>query len=222
MLRECPIDHRCMKRIEVDAVLRSVTGHLESPPSMRRAVFLDRDGTLIEESGYLDRLERLVFFPYSVDAVRVLNRAGFLVVIVTNQAGIARGIVKESFVAEAHRHIADRVAGRRRDASTASTTVRTTRPGRSSQYRTVCDCRKPAAGAAAPGRGRSRHRSRAVVRRRRPLARSGGGAGGRRARRAGPHGSGQTGRMGAGSPARRRPPIVDNLMDAAAWILDQA
>ena len=77
---------------------------------MKRAVFLDRDGTLIEESGYLDRLERLVFFPYSVDAVRVLNRAGFAVVIITNQAGIARGLVKESFVEEAHQHIAQRLA----------------------------------------------------------------------------------------------------------------
>src|SRR5260370_2938343 len=76
---------------------------------MRRAVFLDRDGTLIEESGYLDRLERLEFFPFTVDAIRVLNRAGFATVIITNQGGIARGIVRESFVSEAHRHIADRV-----------------------------------------------------------------------------------------------------------------
>src|SRR6266516_366009 len=75
----------------------------------RPAVFLDRDGTLLEEAGYLDRLERLVFFPYTVDAVRLLNRAGFAVVIVTNQAGIARGIFKEEFVAEAHRHVADRL-----------------------------------------------------------------------------------------------------------------
>ena len=58
----------------------------------RPAVFLDRDGTLVEEAGYLDRLERLVFFPYSVDAVRLLNHASLAVVIVTNQAGIARGI----------------------------------------------------------------------------------------------------------------------------------
>jgi D-glycero-D-manno-heptose 1,7-bisphosphate phosphatase len=76
----------------------------------RPAVFLDRDGTLLEEAGYLDRLERLVFYPYSVDAVRMLNRSGFAVVIVTNQAGIARGIFKESFVGEAHRHIADRLS----------------------------------------------------------------------------------------------------------------
>ena len=74
------------------------------------AVFLDRDGTLLEEAGYLDRLERLVFFPYSVDAVRLLNRAGFAVIIITNQAGIARGIFKEAFVADAHRHVAARLA----------------------------------------------------------------------------------------------------------------
>ena len=77
---------------------------------MRPAVFLDRDGTLLEEAGYLDRLERLVFFPYSIDAVRLLNRSGFAVVIVTNQAGIARGIFKEAFVADAHRHISERLA----------------------------------------------------------------------------------------------------------------
>ena len=77
---------------------------------MRRAVFLDRDGTMVEEAGYLDRLERMVFFPYTVDAVRLLNRAGFAVVVATNQAGIARGLFKEAFVADAHRHISERLA----------------------------------------------------------------------------------------------------------------
>ena len=77
---------------------------------MKRAVFLDRDGTMVEEAGYLDRLERMVFFPYTVDAVRLLNRAGYSVIVVTNQAGIARGLLKESFVAEAHQHISERLA----------------------------------------------------------------------------------------------------------------
>jgi D-glycero-D-manno-heptose 1,7-bisphosphate phosphatase len=111
----------------------------------RPAVFLDRDGTLIEEAGYLDRIERLVFYPFSVDAVRVLNRAGLQVVIVTNQAGVARGIFHEDFVAEAHRHVKARLeAGGARldgfyycphhpDASVA-------------RYKVACDCRKPQSG----------------------------------------------------------------------------
>lgn len=73
------------------------------------AVFIDRDGTLIQEAGYLNDLSRLVFFPYTVDAVRQLNRGGYLVVVITNQAGIARGIVPEAFVGTAHRSISERL-----------------------------------------------------------------------------------------------------------------
>ena len=109
------------------------------------AVFLDRDGTLLEEAGYLDRLERLVFFPYAVDAVRLLNRAGFAIVIVTNQAGVARGIFKETFVEEAHRHISARLqaGGARIDAfyycpHHPEAVVEA--------YRRSCDCRKPQSG----------------------------------------------------------------------------
>jgi D,D-heptose 1,7-bisphosphate phosphatase len=112
---------------------------------MRPAVFLDRDGTLVEEAGYLDRLERLVFFPYSVDAVRLLNRANFAVVIVTNQAGIARGIFKEAFVAEAHQHITARLSagGARVDGfyycpHHPEAVIE--------QYRKSCECRKPQPG----------------------------------------------------------------------------
>src|SRR3954467_8621316 len=76
---------------------------------MRPAVFLDRDGTIIEEAGYLERLERLVFYPFAVDAIRVLNRGGFAVVVITNQAGIARGISMDAFVGEPPLHAAARV-----------------------------------------------------------------------------------------------------------------
>jgi len=112
---------------------------------MRRAVFLDRDGTLIEESGYLDRLERMVFFPYTVDAVRTLNRAGFAVVVVTNQAGIARGIVREAFVGEAHRAISERLAagGARIDAYYYCPHYRS---GVLEEYVRACECRKPEPG----------------------------------------------------------------------------
>ena len=111
----------------------------------RRAVFLDRDGTLIEEAGYLDRLDRLVFYPYSVDAVRALNRAGFAIVIVTNQAGIARGIVEEAFVGEAHAYIAKRLeaGGATVDGFYYCPHYTT---GSIEPYVRACDCRKPQPG----------------------------------------------------------------------------
>ena len=70
--------------------------------SQHRAVFLDRDGTMIEDVGYLDRLERLSLFPYTIDAVRLLNASGYKVVVVTSQNGVANGILTEEFLAEAH------------------------------------------------------------------------------------------------------------------------
>src|SRR5262245_21229382 len=66
------------------------------------AVFLDRDGTIIEDVDYLNRFEDVQFFPSTVDAIRALNRAGFLVVVVTNQSGVARGKLTEPFLANVH------------------------------------------------------------------------------------------------------------------------
>ena len=68
----------------------------------RPAVFLDRDGTLIEERGYLDRLELLSLFPWTGDAIRLLNRAGFATVVITNQAAVAHGFIDEPFLHKVH------------------------------------------------------------------------------------------------------------------------
>jgi D-glycero-D-manno-heptose 1,7-bisphosphate phosphatase len=187
---------------------------------MRRAVFLDRDGTLIEEAGYLDRLDRLVFFPYTVDAVRVLNRAGFAVVVITNQAGIARGIVKEPFVAEAHRVISEKLAGggARIDAYYYCPHYRS---GTVEKYVMACECRKPGPGMllrAAQDLDLDLTRSFVVgdrwhdvgaaraVGARAVLVRTG-------------LGRGEESRPEAGVTADT---IVDTLADASAWILDQA
>ena len=59
--------------------------------AFERAVFLDRDGTIIEEVGYLDRADRVAFFPWTIAAIHTLNRAGLAVVMVSNQSGLARG-----------------------------------------------------------------------------------------------------------------------------------
>jgi D-glycero-D-manno-heptose 1,7-bisphosphate phosphatase len=72
---------------------------------MKPAVFLDRDGTLIEEVGYLSRVEDVRWFPHAIEAVRLLNRAGFLVCITTNQGGIGLGFYREELVHLVHREM---------------------------------------------------------------------------------------------------------------------
>lgn len=69
---------------------------------MTPAVFLDRDGTMVHDVGYLSYLPDLRWFPWTVDAIRALNRAGLLVFVTTNQGGIGLGHTTESFVLEAH------------------------------------------------------------------------------------------------------------------------
>jgi D-glycero-D-manno-heptose 1,7-bisphosphate phosphatase len=112
---------------------------------MKPAVFVDRDGTLLEEAGYLDRLERLVLFPFAIDALRLLNRANYAVVIVTNQSGIARGMYGEPFVREAHTVMNTRIeeGGARVDGfyycpHHPDATI--------AEFKRDCDCRKPSPG----------------------------------------------------------------------------
>jgi D-glycero-D-manno-heptose 1,7-bisphosphate phosphatase len=109
----------------------------------RPAVFLDRDGTMIAECGYLERLADLRLFPWTGDALRLLNRAGFAVVVVTNQAGVARGLFDEAFVHEVHREIDRRVTPARVDGYFYCPHLPEARDAR---YRVVCDCRKPLPG----------------------------------------------------------------------------
>ena len=109
----------------------------------RAAVFLDRDGTLIDERGYLDRLSLLSVFPWTGDALRLLNRAGFATVIVTNQSGIARGLIDESFLHEVHRELARRIAPARIDGYYYCPHLADAADPR---YRLACDCRKPRPG----------------------------------------------------------------------------
>ena len=72
---------------------------------MNRAVFLDRDGTLIEEKEYLSRPEQVVIFPGVPQALARLQAAGFKLIIVTNQAGIGRGYFTEADMHLVHQHL---------------------------------------------------------------------------------------------------------------------
>lgn len=76
---------------------------------MRRAVFLDRDGTLVREVNYLARLADLAVLPGVAGALGRLAQAGYLRLVVTNQSGVARGYFDEAFVDETHRELRARL-----------------------------------------------------------------------------------------------------------------
>jgi D-glycero-D-manno-heptose 1,7-bisphosphate phosphatase len=112
---------------------------------MTPAVFLDRDGTIIEGVHYLSRLDDVVLLPWTVDALRLLHRAGFATVVVTNQAAVARGIITEAFVRETHALLDQRFA-----AGGCSMDGYYFCPHHPEapleQYRASCRCRKPGPG----------------------------------------------------------------------------
>jgi D-glycero-D-manno-heptose 1,7-bisphosphate phosphatase len=71
----------------------------------QKTVFIDRDGTLIEEVNFLHRVEDLQYFPFTDEAIRLLKANGFLVVLVTNQSGIGRGVYTENEMHTIHTQI---------------------------------------------------------------------------------------------------------------------
>ena len=72
---------------------------------MNRAVFIDRDGTISEEVGYINHPSRFRVFPYSAAAIKRLNDAGWLAILVTNQAGVARGYFTEDMIHTVHNQL---------------------------------------------------------------------------------------------------------------------
>jgi D-glycero-D-manno-heptose 1,7-bisphosphate phosphatase len=111
----------------------------------RPAIFFDRDGTLSHEIGYVNHLSRFRLLPFAIDAVRLTNASGRLAVLVTNQAGVARGYFPESLIHEVHGRVrAEMEAG---DARLDAIYVCVHHPSvGEAPYRLDCDCRKPKPG----------------------------------------------------------------------------
>lgn len=115
------------------------------PNGWRRAVFLDRDGTLIEERNYLSSLEEVRWLPGAVEGLRLLQSRRFALVVVTNQSGVARGYFPRRFVEETHR-VMDRYL-RRRGIEVAGWYFCPHHPEAGAPpLRRRCRCRKPAPG----------------------------------------------------------------------------
>jgi D,D-heptose 1,7-bisphosphate phosphatase len=112
---------------------------------LRPAVFLDRDGTIIDDIGYLDRVDDVVIYPWSADALRLLKRGGFAIVVVTNQSGVARGLYPESAVHDVHAYLTEAL-GRGGAVVDGWYHCPHHADAVDPAYRLECDCRKPKPG----------------------------------------------------------------------------
>lgn len=113
----------------------------------KKAVFFDRDGTLIEDKHYLKDLEQVVFFDDAIECLRLLKEAGFLIVVVSNQSGVARGMMTEQDVCRVNARFCAMAeeAGVSIDAVYYCPHLET---GSVAEYAIDCSCRKPKPGMA--------------------------------------------------------------------------
>lgn len=119
--------------------------YLSMSKIMRPAVFLDRDGTINEQMGYINHISRFRLLPRAAAAIRVLNEKGIPVVVVTNQSGVGRGYFPEQLVDEVHARMRQLLieAG----AGVDGIYVCPHHPEAViPAYRQQCDCRKPRLG----------------------------------------------------------------------------
>lgn len=109
------------------------------------AVFLDRDGTINEQMGYINHLSRFVLLPGVPEAIRLLNKNNFLAIIVSNQSGVARGYFPIDLVHEVHEFL--KASLKERGATIDGIFFCPHHPrGEVSEYGSACDCRKPKTG----------------------------------------------------------------------------
>lgn len=110
-----------------------------------KAVFLDRDGTINEEMGYINHVSRLQVFGFVPKAIKILNDCGYLVFIITNQSGIARGYFTENLVQEVHSRLLKIVSEEHGKIEKIYYCPHHPTEG-SDKYRLDCPCRKPKPG----------------------------------------------------------------------------
>ncbi len=109
---------------------------------MTPAVFLDRDGTINEQMGYINHISRFHLLAGAADAIGKLNRAGIPVVVVTNQSGLARGYFPESLLVDVHEKMEKQLA--MQDAHVDGIYICPHHPeAKEEKFRKNCNCRKP-------------------------------------------------------------------------------
>lgn len=111
----------------------------------RPAVFLDRDGTINEQMGYINHLSRFFLLPGASQAVRLLNQSEYLAIVVSNQSGVARGYFPIELVHEVHEYM-KRLLGEQDAHVDGVFFCPHYSSGIVPEYSIACDCRKPATG----------------------------------------------------------------------------
>lgn len=112
---------------------------------MNKAIFLDRDGTINEEMGYINHISRFRIFDFVFPAIRLFNKAGFKVIVITNQSGVARGYFSELLVKEIHSRLIK--SAKENDAQIDGIYYCPHhKDGTIAEYKKECDCRKPKPG----------------------------------------------------------------------------
>lgn len=111
----------------------------------RRAFFLDRDGTVAEEVGYVNHISRFRLYPWSAEAIRRINQAGLAAVVVTNQAGVARGYFPEELIQQVNAKMMEELAAAGATLDGVYYCAHHPEVG-SPPYRQRCRCRKPLPG----------------------------------------------------------------------------
>lgn len=115
------------------------------PEAAKPVAFLDRDGVLNVDHGYVHRPERLEWVAGAPEAVRLLNEAGIPVIVITNQSGVARGYFGETDVQQFHAHVQEQL--RARGAHVDAFYYCPHHPqGTVAEFAIACDCRKPKPG----------------------------------------------------------------------------
>jgi D-glycero-D-manno-heptose 1,7-bisphosphate phosphatase len=110
-----------------------------------RAMFIDRDGTLNEDIGYVSSPNELMLYPWAFEAVRLINTSGFKAIVITNQSGIARGMYNEETLSAIHSRMIDELAAENALIDAVYYCPHHPELG-DAPYKMVCHCRKPETG----------------------------------------------------------------------------
>lgn len=120
--------------------VRSREQNIHKANFRRPAVFLDRDGVLTEETGYVDSVEKLCIFPYAAGCIRKIHEKGYYAIVITNQSGVARGLFTEERLQEMNRYL-------QQYTGVDAVFYCPHHPeGIVEEYRVKCSCRKPEIG----------------------------------------------------------------------------